>query len=274
MVKKLKSEPKQSRTLLKENSKFKKRVKFTTKKLQIEKPLLKKAILAIKKLNIELRQKTNLDFESNISIYIILKNKIDDENTKVKNKIIPLPHSIADNKKVIITHDANKKNEQSLLKVLESDKETFEPMSNEEFKTLLKSTKNKLNLGYIYHMFILEANNTQKYKQMLGNDYNRLYFHYYAKVNEIGEKFVKSVASSSLIKNVDNRTFIVKVANTGLDNNHIYENIMKTLYKAVSYVLLSSQKHNTIKAIVLKSDSSIPFTIFGNMNSDDLVYFE
>ncbi len=114
----------------------------------------------------------------------------------------------------------------------------------------------------------------QKFKNMLKDDFNKLDFNFYTRSKDITKQFIENLKNSSLVRNIDNRLFLIKLANTGQENNAIYQNIMKIAIKVVSYILSSSQKHNSIKTLIIKSDNSIPFTIFGDMHVDDLVYFE
>ena len=259
-----------SNNFVKENSKLRKKIKFTSKKLVIDKVKLKKGLILIKQQNDDLRKQSGLTFDNNIYINIILKSKSED---KVKNKALHLPFNLINDKKILIICDKESKKDTLILNSVEN-MNYVEVMSYNEFKELLNKTKNKSNLNFIYHMIISDQIYLQKFKNILRDDFNKLDFNFYNKSIEITKEYIGSMKDSSIVRNIDNRLFIIKTANTSQENNIIFKNILKISNKVVSYILSSSQKHNSIKTLIIKSDNSIPFTIFGDMDVDDIVYFE
>jgi hypothetical protein len=286
----------------KNSSKLNKRLKHTIKKLQLDKEKIKKAILAIKKINTDLTEKTNLDFFNNIYVNIIFKNPLDtEENKKFKNRFFKLPFKLAteqSNLKVCFINndlipeknknsqknEKNKSNENENELLLEKlslpNEEQVDILTNDEFRELLKKTKNKTNLNFIYSTILSDDRLLTKYKQILRNDYDKLDIYYYnikVKKNELFQYFgslIQTSLVSALLKNIDNKLFQIKLANCSMDNKSILTNTVKLIYKTVSWILESSQKHNSVKAIVLRSENSPPFPIYNELDTDDLVYFE
>jgi hypothetical protein len=272
------------------NAKIKKRLKFTFKKLKLDKEKIKNSIQAIKKLNQDLVEKTGLEFFNNIYINIILKSPLNGEK-KFKTRFFNLPQSIIsqeNNLKIcLVNNDLNiHKNDQKLTsneilsEKLGLEHEPVDILTNDEFRKLLKTTKNKANLNFIYSNILADDRLVTKYNQILGADINKLDIYWYNikhKKNELYnhlKSLITTSQSSSILKTIDNKLFKLKAANTSMSDKSILINIMKLIYKAIPYILNESKKHNTIKSIVLKSENSPPFAIFSELDVDDLNYFE
>jgi hypothetical protein len=270
-------------------SKIKKRMKFTKKKLQIDSEKIKKTIQAIKKINSNLIEKTGLEFFNNVYLYIILQKKLDCDGKKFKNRFFKLPSKIIteENKlKVCFINHGLKSKDKKDVDILEKldlgdgDGDSIEILSTDEFKALVKNTKNRANLNFIYNNILCDDRLVTKNRQILGNDLNKLDIcNYNVKMKQKAlyehlSKLVDISKSSSLLKSVDDKLFTLKAANCSMDDKNILINIVRLIYKSVAWILENSQKHNCIKSIVVKSENSPPFSIYNDIDADDLTYFE
>ena len=50
----------------------------------------------------------------------------------------------------------------------------------------------------------------------------------------------------------------------------LVDNAYRTILKAISFTLSNSQKYNGIENIILKTKNSIPFSIYGNINVENI----
>ena len=76
-----------------------------------------------------------------------------------------------------------------------------------------------------------------------------------------------------LCKNLDNKIFKVKLSNCSNTKEAIKKNLNYVLYNLTSFLLAKSNKYNNIKSIVIKSENSIPITIYGDLDIDEVEYF-
>lgn len=167
-----------------------------------------------------------------------------------------------------------------------------------EFIEMLKSTKNKLNLNFLYKIFICD----EKLKSRLNNifaandDNNVLkkiskykFFNSFDDIIDVhfvndGNKQQKNLENinisldlaqrRSLVKNLNNKIFKIKFSNASNNNDEIKRNLEYLSINLTSFLLAKSNKFNNVKAIVIKSENSIPISIFGELGVDEIESFK
>lgn len=277
---KIKNEKIKNNNKLITNSKMKTRLKLTKMKLKLNEDLINTSIKAIIKINSDLQFKTKVNFFENITLNILLKQAIT-EDLKLKNikrkRLIKLPISIFNNlsnQKVLLV--INEDTEVVLDKLKLSNEKNIEILNNEEFINLIKNTKNIDNLNFIYHSILIDNQTYFKSKQILKEKQFKLNILQYqdnsnikSKYNNIANLYELSV-TSSILKNIKNKNFAIKIGNTGNTLEDLVKSTTISIYKLCSFLLENSQKHNSIKCLILKSENSIPFNIYNEMQPDDL----
>lgn len=244
-----------------ENAKMKKKIKITKKKLILNKEYINKSIQYFK-------NKGQLA-KGNIYIYLILKSEIEDSQSakNLKNKLISLKHSLS-SKTCIIDNDLSLKEKEHLLTI----DNQLKVISIEEMKNKINQLrKNDIpvnQLNYIYSIFLIDVKLNSHLKEY-SNDIDICFYNNMKKKNYL-ENIVERVnKGASLLKRIKtNRIFKVKCSSVNMDSNQIKDNIQTIIYEGTSYILAHSQKHNGIECIVLKTEDSIPLTIYGTIPSE------
>ena len=250
-------------------SKMKKKLKVTQKKLTINKNEIKTVINYLKK-----ESSPNYNEHSPIYLYIILKDEIKDEENlkKIKNKLIKLKHSLISEeleiKQCLLEDNLNDNEKIDLVNLSPS----MDILSNEELTERINELKDNNcdinNLNYLYQIFISNS----KYNLFQKNNINKSCdIIYYQKKNLDKLKAIikKIEKGSSIIKILNKKNiFRIKCGYVKMTENIIYENINNMIYKSICFLLSNSQKYNTIEGIIIKTDNSIPFKIFGEIKSD------
>ena len=59
-----------------------------------------------------------------------------------------------------------------------------------------------------------------------------------------------------------------------MEKNQIVTNITNMIYKASSYILAQAQKFNTVQSIIISSETSVPFKIYGELSLEDFNIFD
>jgi hypothetical protein len=281
-----------------ENSKLRKKIKTTQKKIELDNKNLINSIMAIK---LSTKQKELIEFED-IYLYIFLKNsidkKLDNENLKkLKSKLIKLPVGIINeinNLKVCLVDDnlLNKKDEKLYfdeildnLKLKEKDEGYMDILSNEEFFEKFKSKD--LNLNNEFTNIIVSEKSRSRINQILKskNDINSdlvckniIYYSkekYGRRIFEYLKKIIENSLTCSVLNTYTKYNLgYLKLANTSMSNKEIFKNVKIMLIKTMSILLSVSEKYTTSKCVILKSSTSMPFEIFGKMSHEELSYFE
>jgi hypothetical protein len=269
---------------IKITSKIKKRFKFTLKKLKLDNENLIKSVNSIKLQNEEKNSSLKKPVYENFYLYIILKDSIIEEEglgknmPMLKNKLINIPLPF-ENKKICLINDTISENDKIQLS---TNARNICFMTNEEFankiKTLNKTNTGKSisNLNYFYQIFLADNKLNFQHKNLLKKEKNKLDLIYYQKFNTdyIGKIISLVSKGATLIKSLNNKSFMIKVASCSHSNEEVIKNIKTVLYKSVSLILEHSQKYNSVKTIAIESESSVPFTIIGDITHDDLECFE
>lgn len=257
------------------NSKMKKKFKLTMKKMQISKEKLSSVISYLQN-----PEKEKYNQYSPIYLYIILKDPINsDENLKkIKNKLIKLKHAIispeTNQKQCLIEDDLNEKEK---IELNEGAKNLVFLTNNQIKEKIKKLKENDLqieSLNYIYQLFI--SNSKYNFSQ-LDNLNKKCDVLYYQKKNidKLKEIIQKVNSGATIIKiNNNKKVFRIKCGNVNMNKKEIINNIFNMIYKGSSFILANSQKHNNIQTIVVKSEESIPFMLYGELSVDNLSIFD
>jgi len=167
----------------------------------------------------------------------------------------------------------------------------------DEFINMVKSTKNKLNLNYLYKNFICDeklksrlnnislsnkANNVEKgSKNKFFNSFDDIidvqFLNYGNKEQKNMENIIISLDLSqrrSIVKNLNNKIFKIKFSNTSNNDDEIKRNFENLSINLTSFLLSKSNKFNNVKTIVMKSENSIPITIYGELDVEEYEYFK
>jgi hypothetical protein len=289
---------------VKVNSKMKKKLKTTFKKLQFNEDNLVNSIKAIKLQNEEKNKKPIESEYENIYLYILLKNQIQKQEKtefdietsenlkKLKNKIIKLPCDLINEENqlkigLIVEDEKEQKNLEESLKLTEEEEENLEILSLNDFSQFVKSLKTEkksVNINSIYHMIIASDKIKNRINQILNTSTKRssqvdtIYYKQQKSLNDFLQNLISLSAKSSLLKvvntNKSTNVFKIKIANTAMKNSEVYKNVKTSLYRIVSLILASLTKYTAVKAVVLKSQSSLPFEIYEKIDEEDLEIFE
>jgi len=247
------------------------------------------------------------DDENNLKILLInssQENNKSEQNTNKKRELKKKTQNQDEENYIFIEKimEAKFKNEPTV-----SDKQEEQFFSNFESKIevknlnqfieLLKNTKQKLNLNFLYRTFICD----EKLKSRINNifssnsssnksekDSKNKFFNFFDDIIDVHfvnnlnneSKNFENISLSldlsqkrSLVKNLNNRIFKIKFSNTSNNNEAIKKNLEYLSVNLTSFLLSKSNKYNNIKAIVIKSENSIPVTIYGNLDVDEIEYF-
>ena len=55
-----------------------------------------------------------------------------------------------------------------------------------------------------------------------------------------------------------------------MNKNELFDNSYRTLLKTISFALSNVEKYNGVENILIKSKKSIPFTIYGEINPENI----
>ena len=96
---------------------------------------------------------------------------------------------------------------------------------------------------------------------------------YYEKktLDKLKEIVNKVNAGGTIIKSIggSKKVFRIKCGNTNLSQEANEENIRNIILKVSTIIMAISQKHNSIKGVVIKTLNTIPFTLFGEIPLED-----
>ena len=146
------------------------------------------------------------------------------------------------------------------------------------FNQIKKLKQNELDvnsLNYIYQIFV--SNSKYNFSQ-LDNINKHCDVLYYEKKNienlkQIIEKLDKG-ATIIKINQSNKKIFRIKCGNASMEKNQIVTNITNMIYKASSYILAQAQKFNTVQSIIISSETSVPFKIYGELSLEDFNIFD
>ena len=90
---------------------------------------------------------------------------------------------------------------------------------------------------------------------------------------EIVYDLIKKInEGATIIKLLDKKNNMLKIkfGYTNMNKEQIVDNAYRMILKAISFTLSNSQKYNGIENIILKTKNSIPFSIYGNINAENI----
>jgi len=286
-----------------DNTKMKRKIQLTQKKLQIDEENLTNIIDALKTADI-VKEKNKKSLFENLYLFVFLENQneklqdFDKEKfSSLKSKL--MKHSIkqinnSNNLKICLVDDnllnikQKEKEADSYEKIIDKinlnviEENNIDVISSEEFLSDLKS--NTFILSKKYHNILLSEKLKTKVSQILkskGREIILLSLIYYNK-----EKFGKKIFEylQNLIKmsnycsvlNIRPKLNLgmIKIGNLSLKNEDLLNNTKSLLIKTTSLLLTDCEKHTSVKCAIVKSESSLPFEIYKTMTSDDLEFFE
>jgi ribosomal protein L1 len=265
-------------TEIKMTHKLRKKMKNTVNKLKINEENLIDAIKAIKS------QSEN----ENFFLQILLNKEIVQDDKDVmnknkiqnfKNKLINLPFGLISEENDLRILVIDEEEEDKLIEKLKLDEfleERLDILKIEEFLTRIKTTKEeeKLDLKQ-YTTILVEEKFRNKFQDKKYNFLlHKIVFTKNKKNLENMKESIKNSHSASQLKFLKNRVVKIKIGHVSMSNTKIYKNAKILLLKIVSLVLSSSEKHNGVKTVVLKSEKSLPFELYGGIRSEDLEYFD
>ena len=264
---------------LKVTSKMKKKLKLTKTKLNIERFKIEKVISHIikeeppilKDLN---EEQENEELEEEIKgeggvplyLYITLKKDLQDNEIKlIKNKILKLKYSMI-NDLIYICLVEDKLSKEEKEKLLQLTKERMDIISKEDLINNKKNLK-KIDLENQYQIFISNVKNNI----YLNKNWDIIYYQT-NKFEIIYNLINKVINGATIIKLLNKKNNIIKIkfGYTNMNIKELVDNAYRTILKSISFVLSNSEKYNGIENILIKTKKSIPFTIYGNINAENI----
>jgi hypothetical protein len=264
---------------LKVTSKMKKKLKLTKHKLNIERLKIKKVISHIikeeppilKDLN---EEQENEELEEEIKgeggvplyLFITLKKDLQDNEIKlIKNKILKLKYSMI-NDLIYICLVEDKLSKEEKEKLMQMTKERMDIISKEDLINNKKNLK-KIDLENQYQIFISNVKNNI----YLDKNWDIIYYQT-NKFEIIYNLINKVINGATIIKLLNKKNNIIKIkfGYTNMNIEELVDNAYRTILKSISFVLSNSEKYNGIENILIKTKKSIPFTIYGNINAENI----
>ena len=260
-------------------SKMKKKLKFTKSKLNIDKLKLKKVISHIIKeepplLRDNNKEEENEELEDEIKgeggaplyLYITLKMDLQEEELKlIKNKILKLKYSMI-NDAIYICLIEDKLSNEEKDKLMQLTNSRMDIISKEDLKNNKNDIKN-IDLDNQYQIFVSNIKNNI----YLNKKWDIIY--YQSNKFEIVYDLIKKIyEGATIIKLLDKKNNMLKIkfGYTNMNKEQLVDNAYRMILKAISFTLSNSQKYNGIENIILKTKNSIPFSIYGNINAENI----
>ena len=260
---------------------MKKKLKFTKTKLNIDKLKIKKVISHINKEEPTIikhiskeEEEENEEIENEIKdeggvplyLYITLKKDLQDEELKlIKNKILKLKYTMI-NDAIYICLIEDKLSNGEKDKLMQLTNSRIDIISKEDLKNNKNDIKN-IDLDNQYQIFVSNIKNNI----YLNKKWDIIY--YQSNKFEIVYDLIKKInEGATIIKLLDkkNNMLKIKVGYTNMNKEQLVDNAYRIILKAISFTLSNSQKYNGIENIILKTKNSIPFSIYGNINAENI----
>ena len=199
-------------------------------------------------------------------LYISLKKDLKDEEIKlIKNKILKLKYSMI-NDFIYICLVEDKLSEEEKERLMQLTNERMDIISKEDLINNKKNLK-KIDLENQYQIFISNVKNNI----YLNKNWDIIYYQT-NKFEIIYNLINKVINGATIIKLLNKKNNIVKIkfGYTNMNIEELVDNAYRTILKAISFVLSNSEKYNGIENILIKTKKSIPFTIYGNINAENI----
>ena len=266
-------------------SKMKKKLKFTQKKLQIDKTKLQKIISHLIKeeppstKNIQKnseKEENNSELEDieqeggvPVYLYITLKKELKEEEKRIlKNKLLKLKYSMI-NDIIYICLIEDKLTEEEKEKLKQITNSRIDIITKEDLKNNIKNLKN-INLDNQYQIFVSNMSNNI----YIDKKWDIVYYQQskFDIIKDLIEKIYKGSTIAKII-NKKNNILKIKFGYTNMNKDELTDNAFRLIYKIIPFVLSNTEKYNGIENIVIKTKKSISFTAFGNINPEDINYY-
>ena len=278
-LKEYKKNVKPKKFTLQITSKMKKKLKFTKTKLNIDKLKIKKVISHINKEEPTIikhisKEEENEEIENEIKdeggvplyLYITLKKDLQDEELKlIKNKILKLKYTMI-NDAIYICLIEDKLSNEEKDKLIQLTNSRIDIISKEDLKNNKNDIKN-IDLDNQYQIFVSNIKNNI----YLNKKWDIIY--YQSNKFEIVYDLIKKIyEGATIIKLLDKKNNMLKIkfGYTNMNKEQLVDNAYRMILKAISFTLSNSQKYNGIENIILKTKNSIPFSIYGNINAENI----
>ena len=272
---------------IKITSKMKKKLKYTQNKLKIDKIKLKKIISHIIKEEPPIVKENNESIGSeeeeenselenitqeggvSIYLYITLKKDLKDEEKRIlKNKLLKLKYTmINDIIYICLVEDKLSNEEKDKLKEITNSR--IDIITKDELKSNNKNLKN-IDLDNQYQIFV--SNN--KNNIYLNKKWDIVYYNNnnFDIIKNVIEKIYKGATVIKMINKKDN-ILKIKFGYTNMNEDELIDNAYRLIYKTIPFVLSNAEKYNGIENIIIKTKKSIPFIVFGNIDAENINYY-
>ena len=269
---------------------MKKKLKYTQNKLKIDKIKLKKIIShiikeeppIIKENNEKKENEEDENEESNseidniiqeggvpIYLYITLKKDLKEEEKRIlKNKLLKLKYSmINDIIYICLIEDKLSNEEKDKLKEITNSR--IDIITKDELKNNNKDLKN-IDLNNQYQIFVSNINNNN----YLNKKWDIIYYNNnkFDIIKNIIEKIYNGATVIKMINKKDN-ILKIKFGYTNMNKDELIDNAYRLIYKTIPFVLSNAEKYNGIENIIIKTKKSIPFIVFGNIDAENINYY-
>jgi hypothetical protein len=275
---------------IKVTSKMKKKLKYTQNKLKIDKIKIKKIISHIIKSeppiikeiknNEEIEENDNSQSQSEndieqeggvpIYLYITLKKDLKEEEKRIlKNKLLKIKYSMINNIIYIcLIEDKLTNEEKDELKKITNSR--IDIITKEELKDSKKNLKD-INLDNQYQLFVSNLNNNI----YLNKKWDIVYYQN-SKFDIIKNIIEKISKGATILKFVNKKNNILKIkfGYTIMDKEELTDNAYRLVYKTIPFVLSNAEKYNGIENIIIKTNNSIPFSAFGEINAENINFYK
>jgi hypothetical protein len=270
---------------IKVTSKMKKKLKYTQNKLKIDKIKIKKIIShiikeeppIIKQNNEKMKEEDNSDIEDigqeggvSIYLYITLKKDLNDEEKRIfKNKLLKIKYPmINDIIYLCLIEDKLTNEEKDELKKITNSR--IDIITKEELKDSKKNLKD-INLDNQYQLFVSNLNNNI----YLNKKWDIVYYQN-SKFDIIKNIIEKIAKGATILKFVNKKNNILKIkfGYTIMDKEELTDNAYRLVYKTIPFVLSNAEKYNGIENIIIKTNNSIPFSAFGEINAENINFYK
>ena len=275
---------------IKVTSKMKKKLKYTQNKLKIDKIKIKKIISHIikseppitkeikKSEEIEENDYSQSQSENNIEqeggvpiyLYITLKKDLKEEEKRIlKNKLLKIKYSmINDIIYICLIEDKLTNKEKDELKKITNSR--IDIITKEELKDSKKNLKD-INLDNQYQIFVSNLNNNI----YLNKKWDIVYYQNskFDIIKNIIEKISKGATILKFVHQTNN-ILKIKFGYTIMDKDELTDNAYRLVYKTIPFVLSNAEKYNGIENIIIKTNNSIPFSAFGEINAENINFYK
>ena len=263
-------------------SKMRKKLKFTQKKLQIDKIKIKKIISHIIKEEPPITKENKrgegdseleeIEQEGGVPVYlyITLKKELKEEEKRIlKNKLLKLKYSMI-NDIIYICLIENKLTDEEKDKLKQITNERIDIITKEELKSNIKNVKN-IDLDNQYQIFVSNISNNI----YLDKKWDIIYYKQ-SKFDIIKDLVEAIYKGSTLAKILDKKNNILKIkfGYTNMKKDEMIDNAYRLIYKIIPFVLSNIEKYNGIENIIIKTKKSISFTVYGNINPEEINYYK